>query len=263
MTFEWLVSGKSLKEHATLMKIYEFRNKHFPQKERTSPLVIVYDATETALIANLLKPDMVFVDCGANLGYYTRIASKLVGPKGKVYAFEPTNNWFRILKKNTAGLGNVRLYNAAVGNANGEGVLYINKQSQYENSLVNKSDLEQKTKIVRLDSIINRADIVKIDVEGAELGVLEGMGKLLDLPNIKLLVEYNHSHLSHTTKNYNGTIRLLRKKGFQLHQISANGYLRTPITDYKQISDWSVNLYCYKGSDNESELCPTTKKYGF
>ena len=62
-----------------------------------------YELVETKLFKSLLKPGMNVVDVGAAIGYYTCIAGKLLGPEGKVYAFEPAPRNFSILRKNTDG----------------------------------------------------------------------------------------------------------------------------------------------------------------
>src|SRR3989344_1775867 len=81
-----------------------------------------YELVETKLFKSLLKPGMNVVDVGAAIGYYTCIAGKLLGPEGKVYAFEPAPRNFSILRKNIElnNLSNVILYQKAVANFSGE-----------------------------------------------------------------------------------------------------------------------------------------------
>ena len=65
---------------------------------------LIYNKTwskhETKLVSKYLKKGDVFVDVGAHIGYFTLLASKIVGPVGRVYAFEPNTNNFKLLQKN-------------------------------------------------------------------------------------------------------------------------------------------------------------------
>jgi FkbM family methyltransferase len=73
-----------------------------------------------------VKPGMTLADIGANVGYYTILASRLVGPTGKVLAFEPDEDNLAYLRKNLAenGCGNVQVYPFAVGAKDGEADLH-------------------------------------------------------------------------------------------------------------------------------------------
>ena len=79
-----------------------------------------WEPEETSLISNRLKPGDVFVDVGANLGYFTLIASDAVGPAGKVFAFEPAPHNFSLLEKNVRAnrCGNVTCEQKAVTESN-------------------------------------------------------------------------------------------------------------------------------------------------
>ncbi len=61
----------------------------------------IYEPLETQLLLKRLKPGQTFVDIGANIGYYTLLAARQVGPAGRVYAFEPDEENFKLLQKNT------------------------------------------------------------------------------------------------------------------------------------------------------------------
>ena len=68
----------------------------------------------TAAFIHLLKPGMTVFDIGTHFGYFTMLASELVGPAGAVYSFEPTPSTFEVLQSNVARLSNVHLNNCAV-----------------------------------------------------------------------------------------------------------------------------------------------------
>lgn len=148
------------------------------------------------LLRHVVRPGMTVVDVGANVGLYTRLFSRLVTPSGRVVAFEPDPGTFALLKRNTAGLGNVEVVEAAVSNASGRAVLYRNRWSDTLNSLRPGPDHDEtmEVKTVRLDDFFSGKPppaVIKIDVEGAEPLVLQGMGKCLAGPEFRgVLVEY-------------------------------------------------------------------------
>ena len=137
------------------------------------------------------------IDVGANVGHYTARLSQLVGPTGRVLAFEPVPETFELLAANVAvaGARNVSLFNVAASTQIGvAGVSlphFSSGLTNYYMAGITSGDGEFKVLTVPLDSVMPSARIalVKIDVEGHELQALRGMRALLqrDLP--RLLVE--------------------------------------------------------------------------
>jgi FkbM family methyltransferase len=153
----------------------------------------VYEYEETQLIKKILKSDSIVLDIGANIGYFTLIMAK----RAKlVYAFEPEPRNFHILQKNTEinNIKNAKLYNAAVTEASGTSTLYLCDSNRgmhriYQSDWCREGTTEVKT--IRIDDIIDHADFIKIDVEGAELGVLKGMRKILEKRKSIALMEFH------------------------------------------------------------------------
>jgi FkbM family methyltransferase len=149
------------------------------------------DPDTASFLSAFLKPGMVFVDVGANIGEYTLRAARLVGPAGDVHAFEPSPASFTLLQANVAqnGYENVAAVRAALGDSNGTVSLRIE-----EDPSLNRLDLVSETQPVpcitvdsfRLDSYWapqnRRIDLIKLDVEGAELLVLRGAERLPGMP---------------------------------------------------------------------------------
>ena len=95
-----------------------------PTDKVITPTMLVlgnWEPSETSWFLRVVKPGDTFVDVGANAGYYTIIGSRLVGEKGKVYAFEPEPAMFALLEKNVRlnGLTNVVLERKALSNKQG------------------------------------------------------------------------------------------------------------------------------------------------
>lgn len=141
-----------------------------------------------------LKEGMNVIDIGANIGYYTLLASKLVGNKGKVYSFEPTSK-IDIFKKNISlnpDLQNIAPYNIAIGNFNGSKLMNIRSSYKIAAPTKEYTDLKdmydwwgkysEKTqfKFNTVDHFkFKKIDFIKIDVDGAEKEVIEGMLKTI------------------------------------------------------------------------------------
>ncbi len=131
-------------------------------------------------MSTVLTNGSVFVDVGANIGYYSRLARSLVGNSGEVHAFEPLPCALNLLKLNACGWsGNnqVKVYPFAVGDIEGE-VDFFEQPNGDTSSLASDSLAKRiSVQIVTLDSqlaSLNRLDLLKIDVEGYELEVLLG-----------------------------------------------------------------------------------------
>jgi len=135
------------------------------------------------LLASWLRPGAVFYDLGANVGFFSLIASRLVGTEGHVYAFEPSPATARALRANVDrnGLGNVTVIEAAVGRE--EGIARLDpvhgEAAQDAHVLPAGDNGGIEVRVVSIDTIVGDAvrppDVVKIDVEGAEADVVLGM----------------------------------------------------------------------------------------
>ncbi len=144
-----------------------------------------YEPEVVAAIRRLLRPGMTFCDVGANLGVITLLAARLVGPTGRVFAFEPMPDNARVLRENIAlnGFQNVTVVEAGVAEQNGEALLHLSKYCG-SHSLVSGPgealNLSLTVRTVRLDSVpgLDRIDVLKSDTEGTELSVLRSLGAL-------------------------------------------------------------------------------------
>jgi FkbM family methyltransferase len=134
-------------------------------------------ATEV-LLKRILRPGSSFVDIGANVGYYTRLASRLVGPGGRVVAFEPLLAALALLRLNTAELENTDVHAVALSDFVGEATFAIRKHGD-TSSLRTASDgsREIRVEVTTADCMLRdlpAISLIKIDVEGFELEVLRG-----------------------------------------------------------------------------------------
>ena len=154
-----------------------------------------FEDAERRFVRKLLRPGMTVLDVGAHHGLYTLLAAKQVGWRGKVIAFEPSPRERRRLLRHLRvnGCWNVAVEACGLGAKSGETDLFVVEGWQdWCNSLrppaVNEPTQRIRVDVERLDDVLWRlkvgvVDFIKLDVEGAELSVLEGAGKLLQGPS--------------------------------------------------------------------------------
>jgi FkbM family methyltransferase len=147
-----------------------------------------YYEPELNYLQQILLPGMTFVDAGACYGIYTLAASKMVGPQGRVMAFEPASRVFRVLRNNIAlnGLTNVLAYRLALTKTRGKAHLYHHPNVGCDSLGKDPSFTETAEEVATesLDNVLgklpdSRVDVIKMDVEGAEELVLRGAEAVL------------------------------------------------------------------------------------
>lgn len=145
-------------------------------------------ASPTRVIACCLRSGDVYCDVGASYGQMAGIASRAVGRSGRVYAFEPQTfqmEWLRRMCK-AYRLTNVKLFQSLLGDTTGEATFFENAKRRGFSSLTQawSGGAPRTYPMVTLDAwaeqnSIDRVDLIKIDVEGAELRVLQGARRFL------------------------------------------------------------------------------------
>jgi len=176
-----------------------------------------YEPFETSLfISSVCKSDVVF-DIGAHVGYYSLISSKLAK---KVFAFEPEKKNLKLLRKNLRlnRVDNCQVVETAVSDKNGKIKLYLSQTSSGDHSISQKKNSFELVDSLALDNFASKIkslpNLLKIDVEGAELTVLQGAKRLLSRKELREI-------LVKVTKNTNSNkvIKLLHDRGFTLFLI--------------------------------------------
>lgn len=159
---------------------------------------------EYQLLPQLLQPGDWVIDVGANVGWYTKRFSDLVGAQGRVLAFEPVPATFALLAANTERFahGNVSLFNAAVSDQLQVLGMAIPRfptglQNFYEAHLTAGADAGVSVLTLSLDAlaIAQKVALIKIDAEGHEAHVLTGMRQLIDRSRPVLIIETGSQQL--------------------------------------------------------------------
>jgi FkbM family methyltransferase len=135
---------------------------------------------ELQVLGRLIPAGGTVIDVGANIGVHSVFFAKAVGPRGKVFAFEPQRQSFQLLSANAVlnGLTNLRCERAAVGPKRGE-ISVPDLDSDAANNFggiaLNREGKGESVPVVRLDDFdLAACDLIKIDVEGMEAEVLAG-----------------------------------------------------------------------------------------
>jgi FkbM family methyltransferase len=168
--------------------LYNFTYTRFKHKN---------DRHEIGLLKRLIAPGDHVLDIGANIGFYARIVSGLVGDHGKVYCFEPDRTNYARLVKNTEGLKNVERYNLAVSDRDQPIALYRSKLLNVDHRTypVHNAESVEEIQARSIDGMlgteIERVNLIKIDIQGFELTAFRGMQRLLRTTrDLKILAEY-------------------------------------------------------------------------
>jgi FkbM family methyltransferase len=154
-----------------------------------------YEALEVKLFKESLAADMVVVDVGANVGYYTLIAARIVGSGGHVFAFEPDPRTLAALRGNVVanGFRNVTVIGKAASDTEGNCELYLdssaNRTSLYQSASLERVTRREQVATTTVDEVLGqlRPDVVKIDIEGAEPAALRGMRRSLKSETVLFL----------------------------------------------------------------------------
>jgi FkbM family methyltransferase len=191
-----------------------------------------YEPHVTRAVRSVLRPGMVFVDVGANIGYFSLLSAAAVGPTGRVFAFEPSPRNCAMLHFSAAanGFRNIEIHPFAVF----ESAQLLVYDTQGSNGIV--SDLTDDARILAyrevaractLDGVLGvagRVDAIKLDIEGAEYCALRGAQGVLRRHRPVLFTEFSPGGLRNVSK-VSGTeyLQLLIDAGYALWVLRDDG----------------------------------------
>ena len=205
-----------------------------------------YEPCTVAVLHRLLQPGQTFIDVGANIGLISMLASRAVGPEGRVVSFEPSRReCARLvghLERNS--LANVETHRVALGNRNGTADLRVaalshGGMSTLEESFAHSSVSEAYTEAVpirRLDDVvaeraIHAVHVMKIDVEGAEWDVIDGARETLLRDRPSLIVEIGDASDPARLQRRTASEVFLRSLGYVFVAIDAEAARLVSVTD--------------------------------
>lgn|GEM_PF-2761618 len=218
------------------------------------------EALPLKLIMNEVTSGGRVIDIGAHIGCYTLLLAKLIGPEGRLYAFEPNPESFDMLKKNIElnSYKNVTAIQKAAFDRMAEARLYLNGPGvTHSLRRGNNSRRHITVDAVSLDEYLKDEtagfDFIKIDAEGAEYNALLGMKNIIIKSSpLKIMVKYAPLALKKFNVLPEEFLRLLSGLGFALYDINekTNSVEHTDIPKllkgYKIKRSHYTNLFCVK-----------------
>ena len=188
------------------------------------------------LLKKAIKPGDVFLDLGANIGYFSLLVAKNL-PSVKVISFEPVLGLFEKMNDNISlnNIKNISTVSAAVGEISGERELFVSAPDNLGMSSFhqpeNYSGKKERVKVVNIDdwfktSGLSKIDVIKLDIEGSEFDVLKGMKKVLQKQKPILIVEVNPVTLSMFNLKPSDICDYLKQLNFEGFLIFENARLK-------------------------------------
>lgn len=212
------------------------------------------------LIERFLSPGDTFVDVGAHLGLHTLAGALAVGREGRVIAFEPSDSTRTLLEKTITMNGHrdiVTVFPLAVSNSESMMTLHLGTLSTHHSlypleKLTSRETLEVRT--TRLDTVLQHyqdVTLVKIDAEGAEMLVLEGMKQVINCyPDLALIVECGPDHIKRSGYTLDAWIGAFKSEGFMYMGINEQTSVLETCTIEELGKKDSVNLFFARKNSN-------------
>lgn len=201
-------------------------------------------------IQKILKPGMTFVDIGAHIGEYTLLSAEILGDSGHIYAFEPQPKIYSLLESNIKvnHLKKISIESCALSNQEGNVQFTIFSEpsvSSIKTDLPNSSEQNYRiTNTIQVptitldsyfESLENQIDLIKLDVEGAELMVFQGANKYLELSEVTApiwLFEFSPRNYKDFGYDAKDLFSLLESYGYMIYEYN-NGQLHSISKDIK------------------------------
>jgi FkbM family methyltransferase len=203
----------------------------------------------------LVTKGAVVIDCGANQGIYACAFGALVGPRGRVYAFEPQAYAIEALHRNVRlnSFGQVSVEQIAISNATGTAMLDVSSGPVYASILKNLGRKETiSVPTLSLTSFaervdLRRLDLIKMDIEGAEYDALVGASPIIARFKPTIVLEAAPKDISlPVEKRWDAIVKLLTSYGYAMYRFNGAGQLER--TD--QLSDFDPNVVFVHPSGN-------------
>jgi FkbM family methyltransferase len=270
-----IFGGKGLSKYSTVRSIKNYANSNLrtdivtiqghkihldPHDSMKLSINEIYEALEIELIKKEICLNDFVIDVGAHIGYHTLNMAKCVGENGKVFSFEPEPDNFCMLKKNVEvnHYSNVITENKAVGITNGKSILYTSQTHSGIHRMYPSKSCQKQIEInsVKLDdyfkknNLLDKIKLIKIDVEGAELNVLQGSKEILSKSkNLLIFLEFIPNHIMDCGMIPKDILDFLQSYGFKIFCINEHKNKIEPVFNEKEIFDLfphGINLFCKK-----------------
>lgn len=200
----------------------------------------------------LLFPGAVVLDIGANIGAFTNMAARIIGPEGRIHSFEPVPMVLRVLKAmvRLKRLRQVIVVEAALSDRNGRETITVPLKDGWKPLLpiahlgggATENAMRIEIEVKRLDDYceamgLDRVDFIKCDTEGSEVAVFSGGLKCLERSRPVVICEVYKDYLARQKKDPVDLFGIFQSLGYRAWLINPGGDL-TPVTGYVAPADY-------------------------
>ena len=221
---------------------FAMRTRHYhlmaaPTRDNLTRAIIRrghWEPLETKVFIGLLKPGAMVVDAGANFGHYALTAANIVGSGGQVIAFEPHPKTYRLLAANAALLStdNLRAIQAGLSDTSEEINLYSDTEnpgghSFFEWNLRGSDGVKETVPVYSLDDFLKkelpgkRLDVLKIDVQGSEMHLLNGAKETITKDKPSVLCEVTPDALQRAGSSHSELLKFFKDLKYQMTVIDS------------------------------------------
>jgi FkbM family methyltransferase len=210
------------------------------------------EAQMTALFKQAVAPGDTVLDVGGYLGWFTLLAARAVGPQGRVIVVEANPLSQELLERNVERNGfadRVTIHRTAVADEPGSATFYWDASDGSASGLAAPDNVggSYQVPVATIDALLDGIvpDVVKIDIEGGEVGALAGMRRTLAAakPGTRLFVELNPGALANAGTSGDALLAELRGAGFRINVIDEAAGSTRPLGESEQLAT-HANLYC-------------------
>jgi FkbM family methyltransferase len=228
-----------------------------------------YETFVTDVLEALLRPGMIFFDVGANIGMYTALGARIVGPTGRVIAIEPGPVNVAVIQE-TVRLNkfeNVTVSARAAGDRAEQVSLYLCSDNPADHRLHDSTGSRRQVMVetVTLDALavecgVERADVVKVDTQGSEAAVFAGMTQLLAAkPAPVIVAEFWPWGLTQAGADPRALLNRITAAGFLVYEIDGDRRTILPCPDLAALAQLNlerqhVNLLLCQSPQTISDL---------
>jgi len=205
----------------------------------------------------ILKPGMICIDIGSNLGYYALLEAKLVGKDGFVYAIEPIEENVIALINSVAlnGYKNIKVYKCAIGSSNSIQKMIVSHKSNLGTLVIRSKNIKHAKAIIKVKTItlnnfckrlnIRKINFLRMDVEGYEVEIIKGMNKTIKLmPKGSILsIEIHPKAYGYPFKPIIEMLQTIKDYGFKVNKYVLIENI-IELKSYKHLIKLFDNKYC-------------------
>ncbi len=206
------------------------------------------DKFEIQLLQEHIHLGDTIIDIGANIGFYAKFLSKLVGEKGQVHCFEPDVTNFKHLQKQCGGISNLILNNKAVGPKTEKLKIYTSKNLNVDHRTYEPEEYDQSLEIdaTSLDEYIKnqKVQLIKMDIQGFEMQAVQGMKETFkNNPQLKIVSEFWPYGLRKSGSSAIDYFKFLNELEFNLFLIQNNTLESLSLEKVKSINQLGEDTY--------------------